>query len=402
MPRPQIQVYMPIPCQEVLAPVGMRYRVLHGGRGGGKSYSFADAAIAKAAQTKTRFLCARETQTSIRESVHRLLCDRISAMGLEKYFAIRQDGIKSIFGSEFFFKGIRTNPQDIKSTEGINICWLSEAAKISKDSWEILTPTIREPGSEIWIDYNPDETDDPIHQIFAVNQPPPRSIIREVNYPDNAMFPEVLREEMEYCKRVDPEAYEHVWMGKVKGYSDALIFKGKIYVEEFDIPEDAQFYYGADFGFATDAMWMGRAYIEGRTLYISDEVYGVGIEIDELPQVWDNVPGSRKWRIRADSARPDTISYLKRKGFNISGAEKGPGSVEDGITFLRGFERIVIHPRCKGAKDNFQNYRWKQDKITKEILPVPVDKQNHAPDGIRYALEPLIKSRATIFDVLGK
>jgi len=409
MGRIVVRAYMSKKCRKVLGTVGARYKVLYGGRGGQKSYAVADYLIARASQECLRILCVREIQNSIKDSVHRLLSDRIQALGLSAFFIITQESIKSITGSEFLFKGLRTNIMEIKSTEGIDICWVEEATKVSENSWVILIPTIRKEKSEIIITFNPDEETDPVYQRFVL-RPPPDSVIEEVNYNDNEMFPDVLRKEMEYCKRVDFDAYENIWEGKLKKYSEALIFKGKYFVEEFQIPKNTQFYYGADFGYSVDAMWMGRCFIKENCLYIPDEVYGVGIEIGELHKAYETVPDSHDWTIRADSARPDTINFLTQptvgkdgkdyKGFNIIGAEKGQGSVEDGIEFLRSFERIIIHPRCKGAKANFENYRWKQDKITGDILPIPVDKHNHAPDGLRYALEPFIKQKKTIFEIL--
>jgi len=396
-----IRTYMSKKCRHVLGAQGKRYKILYGGRGGQKSWAVADYLIARASQEKLRILCTREIQNSIRDSVHKLLCDRTDALGLKKYFIIREDVIKSITGSEFIFKGLRHNIDEIKSTEGIDICWVEEANKVSENSWKILIPTIRKENSEIIVTFNPELESDPAYQRFVLH-PPPDCVIEEVSYADNDYFPEVLRKEMEWCKKVDSDAYDHIWLGKLKGYADALIFKDKFVVQEFDYPEfGTQFFYGADFGYSVDAMWMGRCFVKDRCLYVSDEVYGVGIEIGELHKAYESVPDAHKWPIRADSARPDTINHLSQKtvgkdgkeyeGFKIVGAVKGPGSVEDGIEFLRSFEKIIIHPRCHGAKHNFENYRWKQDKITQEILPIPIDKHNHAPDGIRYALEPYIK-----------
>jgi len=395
-----IRAYMSPKCQEVLSAPGKRYRVLYGGRGGSKSWAVADYLLARACQERIRILCTRELQNSIRDSVHRLLSDRIHALKLDTYFVIQKEGIYSVTGSEFLFKGLRMNINEIKSTEGIDVCWVEEANKVSEASWVVLIPTVRKDNSEIIVTFNPELESDPAWQRFVVHAQP-GTALAEVSYADNEHFPDVLRKEMEWCKKVDPDAYEHIWLGKLKGYSDVLIFKNKFFVEEFDTPADAQFFYGADFGYSVDAMWMGRCFIKDRCLYVSDEVYGVGVEIGELHKYYEKVPGSHSWTIRADSARPDTINFLSQstigkdgleyKGFNIVGAEKGPGSVEDGIEFLRGFEKIIIHPKCPGAISNFQNYRWKQDRITLEILPIPVDKHNHAPDGLRYALEPYIK-----------
>lgn len=387
----ELEIYMPEKAQLVLSQK-KRYSVLYGGRGSGKSFAIAHYLIIEALNAKHRVLCAREFQSTIRDSVHRLLCDRIYALGLDQCFDMQKDYIIcKTTGSQFLFKGIRNNIAEIKSLQGVTRCWVEEAEKASKDSLGILIPTIREECSQLFFSFNPESRDSPCYQMFVL-EPHPDCAALELNFYDNACFPDVLRKEMEWCKKVDPDAYEHIWLGKLKGYSDALIFKNKYFVEDFEYPHpETQFYYGADFGFSVDAMWMGRMFIQGKSLYICDEVYGVGIEIDELPAYWDKVPGSRKWTIRADSARPDTISYLNNHGFSVVGAEKGPGSVEDGISFLRAFERIVIHSRCPGAASNYANYRWKQDRITQEILPVPVDKNNHAPDGTRYALESIIK-----------
>lgn len=382
---------MPLPARKVVSKKS-RYKVLDGGRGGGKSYVFANLATVKAATQKIRVLCTREMQNSIRDSVHRLISDRIYALKLEDYFTIKNESIVSKIGSEFLFKGLRHNISEIKSTEGIDICWVEEAEKVSENSWQILVPTIRKEDSEIWVSFNPEDEKSATHQRFIKN-PPPDCLRATLNYYDNKYFPEVLRKEMEYDRKVDYEKYLHVWEGQVKRYGDALIFKNKFRVEAFETPEDAQFHFGADWGFSNDPTVLGRMWIKENKLYIDHEFYAVGVEINELERCFDTVPGSRKWKITADSERPDTISYMQRKGFNIVGAQKGKGSVEDGIGFLRGFEEIIIHPRCRGAIDNFSNYKWKTDKITQEILPVPADGSDHWPDSARYALEGYIKAK---------
>lgn len=324
--------------------------------------------------------------------MHRLLTDRIAEMKLEDYFVVTQDSIKSVYGAEIIFRGLKNNISEIKSLQGISIVWVEEAEKVSENSWQILIPTIREEDSEIWVSFNPEAESSPAYQRFVLN-PREDYAVALLNYQDNEMFPEVLRKEMEYDKRVDYEKYLHVWEGQVKRYGDALIFKNKVFVEEFETPSDVEFKFGADFGFSNDPSVLGRMFIKERSLYIDYEAYGHGIEIEELPAFYETVPESKKWRITADSERPDTISFLRRKGFNIVGAEKGKGSVEDGIQFLRAFERIVIHPRCKGAIDNFFNYKWKLDRITQEILPVPADGSDHWPDSARYALESYMKAK---------
>ena len=278
---------------------------------------------------------------------------------------------------------------------------VEEAEKVSADSWDILIPTIRNEGSEIWVSFNPEDEKSSTYQRFVIN-PPPDCARAELNYLDNKYFPEVLRKEMEYCKRVDFDKYEHVWLGKCKRYSEALIIPPRrLRIEDFETPAGVQFYFGMDFGFSNDPACVVRMFIKDNRLWIDEEAYGTGIEIEELEPFMDSVHEIRKWPVFADSQRPDTISFLARKGFDIKGAEKGKGSVEDGIQFLRGFEEIVIHSRCKGAIDNFTNYKWKTDRITGEVLPIPAEGSDHIPDACRYGLEKYIKRKVTIFDILG-
>jgi len=143
-----------------------------------------------------------------------------------------------------------------------------------------------------------------------------------------------------------------------------------------------------------------RMFVRNRILYVDKEFYGYAVEIDDLPRMFDTVEGSRRWTIRGDSARPDTISHMANHGFMCIPAEKGPGSVEDGIEFLKNFEAIIIHPSCTGSVGDFSNYRWKVDKITDQVLPIPVDKSNHACDAARYALEPYMKGNVSIYDAM--
>ncbi|MFA9439415.1 PBSX family phage terminase large subunit [Uliginosibacterium sp. sgz301328] len=372
-----------------------RYKVFHGGRGGAKSWEIARALVLLTATKKLRILCAREVQNTIKDSVHKLLKDQIESLGLMPWFSITDTSIKSSLGSEFIFKGLRYDVQGVKSTEGIDICWVEEAQTVSTDSWDVLIPTIRKEGSEIWISFNPKEETDPTYQRFVAN-PPDDACVVEVNYCDNPWFPEVLRKEMEYCKRVDYEAYEHIWLGKPRKISAAVIFSGKYEVRAF--PDDLwlkadRLHFGADFGFAQDPSTLIRSFILDNTLYIEHEAYGVGVELDEMYQLYDSVPGARDWPIKADNSRPETISYMGRQGFNISAADKWPGSVEDGIAHLRGFEKIIIHEQCKHTADEARLYSYKVDKQTNEVLPVIVDKHNHCWDAVRYSLDGYIQAR---------
>lgn len=380
-----------------------RYKVLLGGRGGAKSWGIARALVLIAASSKKRILCTREVQNTMRDSVHKLLSDTIDAMGLAPWFSITRESIKSLSGSEFIFKGLRFDVQGVKSTEGVDICWVEEAQTVSQDSWDVLIPTIRSIGSEIWISFNPGEESDPTYKRFVVN-PPPDAVVVEINYDDNPWFPDVLRREMEYCRSVDFDAYMHIWRGKPRKISKAAIFADKVHVEAFpdDLWEHAdRLFFGADFGFATDPSTLIRFFILGRRLYISHEAYGVGVELDHMPEFYDAVPGSREWPIMADCSRPETISHIRSRGFAIDAAEKWPGCVEDGIAHIRAFEKIVIHERCKHMIDEANLYSYKVDAKTGQVLPVVVDKHNHCWDAVRYGLDGYIQRRGSL-DVWGR
>lgn len=672
-----------------------RYKITYGGRGSGKSWTAARCLIVLAMSSKIRVLCTRQLQTSIANSVHKLLSDSIQDLGLSKYFEITRDAIRCNNGSEFFFKGIQNNINEIKSIEGIDYCWVEEAQSVSENSWEVLIPTIRKENSEIWVTFNPDREEDATFQRFVKN-PPPDCITALVNFYDNPWFPDVLQKEMEYCKEVDYGKYEHIWLGKTVIDTDAQIYHGKFELKEFETPEDAVFYYGADWGFAclvgdtlvktdkgdiqikdikigdkvltregykkvlftqqkgfkevyeldcgygstiiatgdhriyTKEGWkqvkdlkdneeicviqsnlmarfikdiqkvstlittigntegnantqyfieqfgntimekflmivifiiltairsitilpifyallkanikksitkinlapfpktlqgktdiqkrigqkeekrhflrhklgeeyaksadnllklltyiknivvqsveneqtqekikknifvkfaakhllphltatekpvlksahinlrllkepqevfditvengeyfangmlvhncdptaVVRCFIKDQCLYIDYESGGVGVEFEELPALFNKIPGINKWEIRCDSARPETISYMSRHGFRTVACPKWKGSVEDGIEYIRSFRRIYIHPRCKHTYEEFKFYSYKQDKNTGDILPVALDKDNHYCDALRYALNPYIQKNISILSVL--
>ena len=217
-------------------------------------------------------------------------------------------------------------------------------------------------------------------------------IVDEIYMEMDLQTNEVLKNELNYDKRVDFDKYLHKWEGQCVKHSEAQIFYGKWRIDDFETNADT-FYYGADWGFSQDPTALVRCFILDNRLYIDQCAYGVGVDIDKTPGLFDTVVDSRKWQITADSARPETISYMNRNGFRIKSSIKGAGSVADGITYLRGFEEIIIHSRCRPVIDEFSNYCWKTDRITGNILPVPEDKHNHCIDALRYALEDLMRHR---------
>jgi phage terminase large subunit len=196
----------------------------------------------------------------------------------------------------------------------------------------------------------------------------------------------VLREEMLYDRKRDPDKYAHVWLGGYQRNSEARVFKNWK-VEVFTIPKDAAIKQGADWGFAVDPTVLVQGYIIGRKLYVAHEAYRVGCEIVDTPALFMTVPESEKWPITADSARPETISHMQAHGFpKIMRAVKGPKSLEEGVEFLKSFD-IIVHPRCKHVIDELTLYCYKTDPMTGEIMPVLEDKHNHTIDALRYACE---------------
>lgn len=395
MSQAPIDIYLPPKCLSLFKPA--RYHVLYGGRGSTKSHSIARALLMMAMQKPRKILCAREFQNSINESVHALLSNMIAKHRLEPYFNIQNNSISCANGSEFIFKGLAHNIEAIKSMEGLDIVWLEEADRVSRRSWDTLIPTVRKPESFFIVSFNPADDDDPTYEMFVKNTMP-NSIVTKLSYEDNPKFPEVLRAEMEYLKSVDFEKYLHVWEGHTRTVSDAQIFKGKYVVEEFSSDGVDNFRFGMDFGFANDPLCICRSFIKERRLYVDYAAYGYGVEIDDIPKILATIPLADQYDIWCDNSRPETISFLKNKGLRTKAARKWSGSVEDGIEFLRSFEKIVFHPRCKDAIYEAAKYSYKIDKHTGEILPIIVDANNHYWDSQRYALDPLIKRKSSIYD----
>lgn len=200
-----------------------RYKVLHGGRGGAKSWGVARALLIKGVQKPLRWLCAREFQNSIDESVHQLLEDQIRELGLEHFYDVQKKAIYGRNGTHFGFEGLHHNVINLKSWEGADGAWVEEAQTVSKNSWNILTPTIRRDDSEIWITFNPEFEDDETYKRFVV-KPPRNALVREINWRDNPWFPKVLEEERKECFERDPDSYDHVWEGKCKQWLEGAIY----------------------------------------------------------------------------------------------------------------------------------------------------------------------------------
>lgn len=367
-----------------------RRNYIYGGRGSGKSHDVAEYCLFRARQDKIKVLCTRELQNSIADSVYSLLKNKITDMHLDYFFTVYKDRIVGNNGSEFIFKGIHNNVSEIKSMENISIAWLEESQSLSRESIDVIVPTIRAPGSILIFTFNPYKDNDPIY--MEMKNATEDDLVIKANYSDNPWFPEELRLEMERDKKNDYQKYLWVWEGECLGLSDAQIFRGKYVVENFETPKNADFHFGADWGFANDPTTLVRSFIVGNDLYIDMCAGKVGCDLEDTPSLFNEVQGSSIYPIYADSARPETISFMRSKHYNVIAAEKWNGSVEDGIQYLRSFSCIHIHERCKAVAEEFDLYQYKVDRQTGEVLRIPVDKFNHYIDAIRYSLTVPMRS----------
>lgn len=397
-------VRLPPKLKEVFAPPrgSLRYRGAYGGRGSGKSFNFAKMAAIFGVIEPLRILCTREYQGSIKESFHAELKNAIaSEPWLAAAYDVGIDYLRSkINKTEFMFKGLRHNISSVKSTAQIDICIVEEAEDVPEESWQALEPTIRAPKSEIWVVWNPRKEGSPVDSRFIQNTPP-RSMIVKMNYMDNPWFTDVLEEQRAHQQAtLDPETYAHIWLGNYIRIGKASVFGGKWETAEFSPGADWDGpYYGLDFGFSQDPTAGVKCWIHDKKLYIEYECGGVGIELDDTGKmVTDGLPGVESHVVRADNARPESISYLKRNGLPmITACVKGKGSVEDGVAHIKSYAKVIIHPRCKETANEFLLYSYKQDRQTGDILPILVDSFNHFIDALRYALEPVMKKRRGFF-----
>lgn len=421
-------VDLPIPAKlvPVFAKEGVRYRGAFGGRGSAKTRTFAMMSAVKAYQAAEQgisgvILCGREFMNSLEESSMEEVKQAIRSIPwLNDYFDIGEKYIRTKCKRvNYVFCGLRHNLDSIKSKARILLAWVDEAESVSDLAWKKLRPTVRESGSEIWVTWNPEKDGSATDKRFR-KTPPKNSIIVEMNYNDNPWFPDVLEEErLDDLNSLEYSDYAWIWEGAYLENSDKQVLANKYVVQSF--PDNLwqkadRLLFGADFGFAKDPNTLVRMFMLDRNLYIEYEAYGAGVELNDMWKFYAGkdgatdkqlsewgvtddakfagIPDARKWPIKADNSRPETISHIKKQGFNISAAKKWQGSVEDGITHLRGFKQIIIHPRCKETAKEARLYSYKTDRITGEVLPIIEDKNNHCWDAVRYGLDGYITQKS--------
>jgi phage terminase large subunit len=362
-----------------------REAAIYGGRGSLKSHTIARYLLIQARLAKKRVGCFREFQNSISESSYQLLVDLINKYELKEFKITDKTIENTINGSDFLFKGLHRNEQSIKSIEGIDIAWVEEAQTVSGKSIDVLTPTVRKPGSKIIYTYNRLEEEDAVHKRLVI-EGRPNSLILNVNY-DVAMkhgwFPEVLRIEMEDDKANRPALYKHKWLGE-PNTQEGRIYKDWILIDE--IPHEAKLVrYGLDFGYSIDPTVIVAIY-QWNGGYIIDEIeYQKGLSNKSIADILNN---REKAIVIADSAEPKSIDEIHLHGIPIQGAVKGPDSVRQGIQFVQE-QRISLTRRSQRTYTAYLAYKWATDKDDK-TLNIPDDtvhEWSNPMDAIRYGLD---------------
>ena len=375
-----------------------REAAVYGGRYSLKSHTVARYLLIRARMAKTRILCAREFQNSISESSHQLLSDLIRLYKLNDFYITDKSIVNTVIGSEFVFKGLHHNEQSIKSLEGIDIAWVEEAQTISNSSIEILTPTVRKPGSQIVYTYNRLLEDDPVHKRLVL-EGRPHTLVINVNY-DLAerygFLPQVIKDEIEDDKTNRPSLYKHKWLGEPSS-TERKIYKNWNIVET--IPHEARLErYGLDFGYSNDPTAIIAIYYYNGG-YILDEVaFQRGLSNKQIADVLKQVDTAV---VIADSAEPKSIDELREFGLSVMPVVKGRDSVEQGIQFVQR-QKISVTKRSFNVWDEYMRYLWMEDKDGK-IVNKPEHQWSHSMDAIRYGFdgfkpdEEMIQRRAYQF-----
>lgn len=363
-----------------------REAAIYGGRFSLKSHTIARYLLIQARMRKCRIACFREFQNSIAESSHQLLADLIKEYELNEFVVTNNAIVNSLNGSDFIFKGLHHNEQSVKSIEGIDIAWVEEAQTVSQTSLEVLTPTVRSDGSKIIYSYNRLLENDPVHTRLVI-EGRPNSLILNVNY-DVALkygwMPEVIRLEMEDDKERRPTLYKTKWLG-LPASLESRIYKDWAIIDA--LPHEARLKRrGLDFGYTNDPTAIIDVY-EYNGGFILDEVcYQKGMTNEMIATT---LKALERVTVLADSAEPKSIDELKLHGLIILPAQKGPGSVNQGIQYLQA-QRISATKRSVNLISEYYNYLWMTDK-TGKIINEPIGGFDHALDASRYALSPDIK-----------
>ena len=374
-----------------------RYKVLHGGRGGAKSWGVARALLIKGAASPLRILCARELQNSIVESVHHLLQTQIDALKLESFYEVQNQLIRGLNGTEFIFAGLKQNITRIKSFEAVDIVWVEEAQTVSKKSWDTLIPTIRRDNSEIWITFNPELDTDETYQRFVLNPPSDAKVVK-VNWDDNPWFPETLRKEKDELKARDWDSYRNIWEGECRSSLEGAIYANEIRQAEEDgrirnVPYDAlkQVHTFWDLGWADNtSIWFAQSV--GQELRLIDYYSNSLQPLQHYIQVLqgkgyiygtDWLPHDARAKTLATGRSVEEIMLAMGRKVQITANL----SIFDGITAARTiFNRCYFDAdKCNEGLQSLRRYRYDIDPDSGQLSGRPLhDYHSHAADAFRY------------------
>lgn len=375
-----------------------RYKVLWGGRGGMKTWGIARALLVMGTQRPLRVLCARETQKSLAESVHQTLEDQIEALRFQGVYSVLKSTIVGGAGTEFVFAGIRQNIANLKSFEGFDICWVEEAQGVSKHSWDVLIPTIRKEGSEIWISFNPDLESDDTYQRFIVH-PPPDAVVVKLTWRDNPWLPDTLRRELEHLRETRPDDYEHVYEGCCKQTVEGAIFRTELLAAEKDgrlcrVPYDAtrpvDTFWDLGFGDETSIWFSQSVGFEFRFidfLHGSQQALGYYQKaLQERPYVYGTHHLPHDARAHELGSGRTIEEQMRSAGFRVRIVDKL--GVADGIAAARAiFNRCWFdREKCADGIQALRHYRYVRNEELGTFGKEPLhDWASHPADAFRYA-----------------
>jgi len=367
---------------------GWREAAVYGGRYSLKSHTVARFLLIRARMEKTRVACFREFQNSINESSHQLLADLIKEYELNDFEVTKNSIVNTQNGSDFIFKGLWNNEQSIKSIEGIDIAWVEEAQTVTRESLEVLTPTVRKEGSQIIYTYNRLLENDPVH-VRLVNEGRPNTLVLNVNY-DIAikynMIPKVILDEIEDDRLNRPMLYRSKWLGEPNGM-ERKVYKDWNIIDE--IPHEARLERrGLDFGYTNDPTSVVDVYYYNGGYIFDEKVYQKGMSNKNIA---DTLNMFENTLVVADSAEPKSIDEIRMYGVNIAPATKGPGSILQGIQFIQD-KRVSVTKRSINLIKEYQSYFWKTDRDG-NVLNEPNGGLDHALDAVRYAMSSLYPVR---------
>ena len=381
----------------LFVPEKARYRVLYGGRGGSKSWNIARALLLKGCEQTIRVLCAREYQTSIKDSVHKLLCDQIFALDIQAHYEITERSIRGINGTEFIFAGVKNNTNNVKSIEGIDICWVEEAQSVSPNSWNVLVPTIRKADSEIWISFNPELPTDETWKRYVLN-PPENAVVQKINWNDNPWFPEVLDLERRALQGRDLEAYNNVWEGIPRQTVNGAIFAKEVTMADLEgricnIPWDATKPCHAvfDLGWADQtACWILQFVGQDIRLlrYFEDSQQTISYYMAKLQSfgyVYDTIWLPHDAKAKSLGTGKSIEEIVRATGMKVQILDRVP--VADSINAAR-----TIFNKCYFDRQNteeglqcLRHYRYDVDPDTKMFSAKPLHNEySHGADAFRY------------------